>query len=221
MTEISKDYLKMAEKEVGENMVVGKKKRGRRATVRLEPTFWRTCRVLEGEKRLHCLRLVSKTPGLCVLEIAQRLGIRPDEASRSLRALQSRGLITGAPVKRNVRYSAVPNQQVRRAISLLSTMEKMLARAEMTEEEMHEQLSAFRHTRRLKIMTALAQGGMAGPELQWRTGISRVALYRHLALLCRLGHVTRKDNEDDEPVYQLSRPFHPLGRKLRSVWFQQ
>ena len=219
MEEIGMEEKMTASGEKGEKI---KKNRGRKriATVKLEPTFWRTCRVLEGEKRLHCLRLVSKTPGLSVLEVARELGIRPDEASRALRALQSRGLITGTPMKRNVRYVAVPNQNVRRAISLLIAMEKMLAREEMTEEEMHEQMSAFRHTRRLKIMTALTAGGLSGSDLQWRTGISRVALYRHLDLLCRLGHVARKENEDDEYIYQLSRPFHPLGRKLRQVWFR-
>lgn len=184
----------------------------------LEPTFWRTCRVLEGEKRLECLRKVLETPGQSVQEIAKALALREDEASRALRALQSRGLIQGTPFGRMVRYVPVANEAVHSAVALLGTMQRMLKRKTLTEPEMHRQMKAFRHTRRLKIMSALAARPLSLDELQCRTGISRCALYRHLTLLADLGHVVLDGNTK---LYRLSRPKHAFGRRLRALWFRR
>lgn len=181
----------------------------------LAPTFWRTCRVLEGGKRIQCLRSILKTPGLDVSSVAEIVKIRVDEASRALRALQSRGLLTGDPFGRHVRYVPVPNKSVRTAVDLLLALRKMLELKRVSKDQIRRQMKAFRHTRRLKIMKVLAEGPCPLQDLQQGTGISEIALYRHLALLEDLGHV-RKNRKG---LYHLVRPTNRIARALQAAFF--
>lgn len=181
----------------------------------LAPTFWRTCRVLEGGKRLQCLRAILQTPGLDVSCVAEIVKIRVDEASRALRALQSRGLLTGEPFGRHVRYVPVPNKSVRAAVDLLLALKKMLELKQVSKDQMRHQVKAFRHARRLKIMKVLAEGPRPLQDLQRRTGISEIALYRHLALLADLGHVRK----EPKGLYRLVRPTNRVARALRTAFF--
>ena len=182
----------------------------------LEPTFWRTCRVLEGGKRLLCLQTVLDMPGLDVSSVADAAGIRVDEASRALRALQSRGLLTGEPVGRYVCYFPLANKSVRAAVGLLMALKRMVEQDEVSGEEMKRQLKAFRHTRRLKIMKLLAKRPQSFEEIEFQTGISEIALYRHLRLLTDLGHV-RKDKHG--AMFCLTTPPHKVGQMLRKAFF--
>ena len=66
----------------------------RMASVRsLQPTLWRTCRVLANRTRLRMFHLLLHQPGQTVSAIAERLGLTVPVASQNLRALEARGLL--------------------------------------------------------------------------------------------------------------------------------
>ncbi len=59
----------------------------------LNPTLWRTCRMLTGTNRVRLLRELHDHPGQSVSQLAAALGIGPSDASQELRRIQSRGLL--------------------------------------------------------------------------------------------------------------------------------
>ena len=92
----------------------------------LNPTLWRTCRVLANEKRLLCLKAVLEQPGRSVGELAERVCISEALASELLRALQARGLIQANRQSRWVYYSPKPDPMVVDARPLLEVLRRGL-----------------------------------------------------------------------------------------------
>lgn len=58
---------------------------------KLRPTLWRTCRVLASETRLRLLWTLFENEGLCVADLAHRIGISEQNASNQLRSLYISG----------------------------------------------------------------------------------------------------------------------------------
>jgi DNA-binding transcriptional ArsR family regulator len=150
----------------------------------LQPTVWRTCRMLANEVRLRCLKTVFEHPGITVGEVADRTGMFPEHASQCLRALQARGLIRASRRSRWVSYDAVPDHLVPSAAPVLSAMREALFEKRVPEPDLIKTLTAFTHPRRLSILILLSKRGPATPEtLGAAAGISQPAMSRHLSKL--------------------------------------
>lgn len=153
------------------------------------PTIWRTCRALMNARRLACLSVVSKTPGLSVGTIAEMAGIPENQASINLRALQARGLLAARRDGRWIRYFAEADPLVKHASMVLKAVSRELRNAGETEHVL-ETLRAFTHSRRLTILRCLMlQSGATCEVIVLRTHISRPAVCRHLGTLCCAGLV--------------------------------
>lgn len=149
----------------------------------LQPTLWRTARVLASTVRLNCLRGVVTWPGMCVEEIAEANKIDATLASKSLRALQSRGLISAQQESRWVRYFPYTDLQVISAAPVLACMVEVL-RAETSNEQIIHQVTAFTHPRRLILLRHLYKHSPIDKLiLAYTCSISLPALYRHLEKL--------------------------------------
>ena len=59
----------------------------------LNPTLWRTCKMLAGPTRIRLLRQLLATPDEGVSALGRHVGIREATASQELRRIQSRGLL--------------------------------------------------------------------------------------------------------------------------------
>ena len=59
----------------------------------LNPTLWRTCKMLAGQTRIRLLRQLHRQPGPCVADLGKAVGIKRSDASQELRRIQSRGLL--------------------------------------------------------------------------------------------------------------------------------
>ena len=181
---------------------------GREDNPGLEPTLWRTCRVLTHGKRLEILERLAGTGEASVTRIAKDCGVSLPAATQHLRQLQSRGLIRAARRSRWVYYSAAPDPLVKHSKGVLEAVLQALRRRH-THALIRQDLTAFTHPRRLVILRALADHP-AGPfDLAARCRISRPAVFRHLDKLRRRGVV-----EVVVDRYQLAQPPSPLARAL-------
>ena len=152
----------------------------------LQPTLWRTCRVLANERRLDCLKVVlSAKQDVCVDDVAQRIGLSFDKASLCLRALQARGLLKATRQSRWVYYSPVPDPSVPIASPVLMAVRAALLDEKWTDEKMMRTVTAFTHPRRLTILQTLlhSHAPIGACRLSVLTQVSLPALERHLRKL--------------------------------------
>src|SRR5438128_1138106 len=75
-----------------------------RVTGDLQPTLWRTCRVLANDTRLDILGFLFSHPDSTVSAVAQHLDLSLSVASEYLRMLESRSLLEARRVGRWVKY---------------------------------------------------------------------------------------------------------------------
>lgn len=176
----------------------------------LNPTLWRTCRVLASPTRIRLLRHLLEHPGLNVSEMARATGIGESAASQELRRLQSRGLLQRQRTGASVSFRPVPDPQVSSAAPLLSALQKVLAALPAEQDANLCRLAmGLGHERRLQIARELAQSPGTFSELRRVTGIPRDSLMRHLRRMEEahlVGSVQRR--------YRLEWPRHPLARAL-------
>jgi Predicted transcriptional regulators len=163
----------------------------------LQPTLWRTCRVLANERRLDCLRavLLAKQE-LCVEAVAQQVGLPHDQASLCLRALQARGLLKAIRQSRWVYYSPVPDPSVPIASPVLMAVRVALLDEKWTDEKTMRAVTAFTHPRRLTILQTLlhSHAPIGACRLSVLTQVSLPALERHLKKLRDRGMIRLEDD---------------------------
>lgn len=124
----------------------------------LNPTLWRTCRVMAGVHRLELLRLILLEPGQNVSQLAKRLGIGISDASQELRRLQSRGLLRRTCQGRSVVFMPVPDPQVPTAAPLLEILKAALLRARPDLAGLAGMAHALGHERRIALAAVLRNG---------------------------------------------------------------
>jgi DNA-binding transcriptional ArsR family regulator len=150
----------------------------------LNPTLWRTCRVLAGPTRLKLLSQILQIPDQGVTRLAEQVQISESRASQELRRLQSRGLVQAVRCGRWVRYRPVPDPQVASAKPLLMAMKTVLtSSSEEAELETIQIARAFSHSSRLHLLQLLLSGPCSVGALQKSVGASWRATCRHLAIL--------------------------------------
>ena len=145
------------------------------------PTIWRTCRVLANERRLRCLEVVLRQPGLSVGEIAKQVAIPENQASLCLRALQARGLLSARRRSRWVHYFPSPDPLVPAAAHILAVVSQAILTAKWSADRIIHHLTAYTHPRRLTVLPCLLmKDSLTTPVLARETHISWQALTRHL-----------------------------------------
>jgi len=177
----------------------------------LQPTLWRTCRVLANETRLRILAQIMRAGPAHVAGIMQSCGLSEPKASQHLRLLQSRGLLAATRISRYVSYDAKPDPSVGHAADFLEAMRASLRRRETPAEQIRA-FTAFTHPRRILIVRALAEKAMDGVGLAGTCHISLPALHRHLRKLERRGLVRCPTRGDYELVPGLRGLPHDLLR---------
>jgi DNA-binding transcriptional ArsR family regulator len=171
----------------------------------LQPTLWRTCRVLAGRRRLALLGWVHAKRSAGVTELARLTGLPVAVASQELRRLQSRGLLQARRSGRDVGYRFEADLSVQDAVRLVPALRDGFRRdAKGFPARCFRLATGFTHVRRIDIVRSLAAGACAFDGLSRRTGIQKSALARHLAKLVRRGLVDRTRG-----LYRL--PVKPMG----------
>ncbi len=175
----------------------------------LNPTLWRTCRVLANKIRLRVLRELSKRPEQSVSDVARRLGLSLSLASQSLRALNARGLLVARRSGRSVCYSACADRSIPDSAGLLDAILQSFVDDKRAEANIFRYTTAFTHPRRVLVIRSLSEAPMRLHEIRAKTGISPRALCRHLRKLIARGFVKRSDG-----LYMCTVPKHVVGKLL-------
>jgi DNA-binding transcriptional ArsR family regulator len=156
----------------------------------LQPTVWRTCRVLANRTRLRIFRLLVHRSNQTVSAIAQGLDRPLPVISQYLRALEARSLLTVCRMGRQVYYRTDPT--IGNARELVSALRSIFKKDTETIEEIYKLATAFTHPRRVEIYRVLKMGPRSMEQIQIATGISSRALTRHLQKLEARGFVSAR-----------------------------
>jgi DNA-binding transcriptional ArsR family regulator len=108
-------------------------------------------------------------------------------ASKSLRALNARGLLIARRSGPSVYYSPRPNRSIPDSIRLLQIIRKNLADNKKSSEKIFQYSTAFTHPRRILIVKAIRKKPMRFKEISRKTNIPYRALTRHLRKLIGRG----------------------------------
>jgi DNA-binding MarR family transcriptional regulator len=177
------------------------------ATKALQPTLWRTCRVLANYNRLKLLSLVFKTPGQTVTTLADQMNLSLPVTSQYLRAMEARGLLTARRVAGRVEYRPATVDTTGMA-DLVLALRRAFQKDAGASERVFRAATAFTHPRRIELVQALKDSRNFN-ELRGLTGISFQALWRHLSKLEDRGFVQRSKGK-----YIVCQPTDAVGREL-------
>jgi len=162
------------------------------STRSLQPTLWRTCRVLANRNRLQILRLLHHQPGLTVTSVAERLKFTLPRTSQYLRALEARGLLAVRRHSRWVHYQPPAAQAGGPAVGLVAALRWTFQQRTCSTERLFKLITAFTHPRRIQVFRVLQRQARNFNQLKIATRFSERALCRHLRKLEQRGFIARQ-----------------------------
>ena len=178
-------------------------------SVPLQPTLWRTCRVIANRTRLQMLALLFEQPGQTVSAVATRLKQPLSITSEYLRSLEARGLLMVRHVGSRVVYRPSPAATDAPGPALSAALGLAFKRETSPGETVFKLATAFTHPRRIEIFRALQGAPRRVEELQETTHIPYWPLLRHLHKLEKRGFVVCQ-----EEAYSTVKRNDPFGREL-------
>jgi DNA-binding transcriptional ArsR family regulator len=176
----------------------------------LNPTLWRTCRMLAGATRVKLLRELHGRSGRTVTELAQAAGVGISDASQELRRIQSRGFLRADRRGPYVRYRLGADPQVASAAPLLRALRTALAQTRAAPvPEIIRIAQGLAHPRRIAIARALRRAPRRPGQLRAELGLATSSARPHLARLVESGLVKRRGD-----WLVLEPTAHPLAKAL-------
>lgn len=176
----------------------------------LNPTLWRTCKMLAGQSRVRLLRTLHAHPGQSVSELGRLVGLRESATSQELRRIQSRGLLQATRRGRYLIYQMAADPQVTSAAPILKAIRESLATLPPERDiEIVSIGNALAHERRIRLARQLLQQPQPLDELQWNSRIPSRPFYLHLQTLQAGGFIVTREHQ-----VQLITPPHPLAKAL-------
>jgi len=179
----------------------------------LQPTLWRTCRVLANETRLRLLAQLARKQPLGVSQLADLLTLSVPAASQSLRALESRGLLKVKRIRRRVEYRLPTSAEAGAQASLIAGLQTYLRQEPVPIASIMKIATAFTHPSRIQIYRALKSSQKTKSQIQSSISISGPALSRHLQKLTTRGFVAL----DDVGIYSVLKHPNLIGRVLAEM----
>lgn len=176
----------------------------------LNPTLWRTCRMLAGETRIRLLRRLHDQPGLSVSQLAAETGIGRSDASQELRRIQSRGLLKPRREGLQILYRIEADPQVTSAAPLIKALKTALASLPPERDgEICRVAFGLAYPRRIAIARELLAAPRTGLGLARQLQLSGFAVYNHIHILAESGWARRLQQK-----WHLVPPEHPLAGPL-------
>lgn len=176
----------------------------------LNPTLWRTCRMLAGSTRIQLLRQLHDDPGQNIRVRADALGISQPFASQEMRRIQSRGLLQVTRRGPSVVHVPKTDPQVASAAPLLkaiwTTFDTTPPERDM---EMTVIAAGLGHERRIAMVRTLMQGPQTAAQLVAAHPMAPASFYLHLRTLIASGFVQKQGRS-----LIFKTPSHPLAKAL-------
>ena len=179
----------------------------------LNPTLWRTCKMLAGKTRIRLLRQLYAHPGMHVSALGTSVQIGQATASQELRRIQSRGFLQSERRGTYLIYRMAADPQVSSAAPLLGAIQTALSTLSVEEDEQMWVLAAgLSHERRIRIFRSLFKAPQSVLDLQVTLYIPHHSLREHLNTLVKSGFVARSGIR-----FRFKVPDHPLARALAQL----
>jgi len=180
----------------------------------LNPTLWRTCRMLANVRRLNIIKhLVGKEP-LTLTQLATVCKMSVPACSQYTRQITARGLCREIQKGRYAYFDLYPDQSIPFSAILLQSVVASLRDAKKDFKEQMADLTAYTHVRRIKIVNFIAAKGSARLcDMQHELHISESALLRHISKLLRRSVISLSDDER----YHLCNPPTLLAKELKRI----
>ena len=176
----------------------------------LNPTLWRTRRMLAGATRIRLLRELQVRPGQSVSELARAVGIGISDASQELRRIQSRGLLQAERRGVALVYRMEPDPQVGSAAPILKVLRPALASGNGGLDDRILALArGLAHPKRLAIVKSLLHSPKSTYALHRELQTNFANIQRHLNTLVAGGYVRREGH-----LCHFTLPGHPLAKVL-------
>lgn len=153
---------------------------------RLNPSLWRTTRVLANATRLNLLRTFLEWGEANVSTLAVAEGLSMVRASQELRKLNARGLLAVRREGREVFYRMEADPTIEWMAPLSISLRFALMQHRLSNEDVISIMTAFTHPRRIRMVQYIhaAAGRKATlAELASELGCSRSTAYRHIQKL--------------------------------------
>ena len=182
----------------------------------LNPTLWRTCKMLAGKTRVRLLRQLHAHPGQSVSSLGKRVGIHQPAASQELRRIQSRGLLQAEHRGSSLIYRTAADPQVSTAAPLLKAIQSALSGLPPErDEDMCAIATGLSHERRIRILRALISGPHSPLDLQYTLHIPAQPFRKPMLTLRASGFVVPAGHR-----VQFAVPDHPLAKALAKLLLQ-
>jgi DNA-binding transcriptional ArsR family regulator len=178
----------------------------------LNPTLWRTCRVLANAHRLALLEYLTTRAYATVGQVAAALDLPVATASLQLRVLAARGLIVPTRSGRYVHYAFRADPRVRQAVALHRALDWMFAHDRRPCDTIYRLATAFTHPRRIDIVCVLRRQALSFSAIKTACGLSHAATIRHLRKLLDRGVVERT-----ETGIRVAQSAHPLTKAFLAL----
>lgn len=179
----------------------------------LNPTLWRTCRMLASQTRINLLRALVTHPGEGVSALGRRVGIGESAASQELRRIQSRGLLQSERQGALLVYRLAADPQVSSAAPLLKAI--LTAFDQFPSErdsEMCILAAGLAHERRIRMFRHLLGVSSTPRDLAFTLRISSHPFGVHLRTLQAGGWTVQSGKRLTATV-----PNHPLAKALAKL----
>ncbi|MDD3440087.1 MAG: winged helix-turn-helix domain-containing protein [Kiritimatiellae bacterium] len=176
----------------------------------LNPTLWRTCRMLAGSTRIQLLRELHDRPGQNIAALAKAVGISQPYASQEMRRIQSRGFLRPVHQGASLIYQPAPDPQVASAAPLLkAVLAAMEAQSAPHDADISRIAAGLSHERRIALVRSLLQSSKTTAQLRAEIPMAPCSFDLHLRTLIASGFVQRQNRTLSFQV-----PNHPVAKAL-------
>lgn len=177
----------------------------------LNPTLWRTCRMLANARRLRIIhQLIGKDPQT-LTQLATACKMSVPACSQYTRQITARGLCREVRKGRFAYFDLCADPSIPYAASLLKAVIASLKHAKPNYKGQIADLTAYTHVSRIRIVRHIAQHGVCRTcEMKSGLHISKPALIRHINKLTRRNRLQAVKAGG----YQLVQPRTVLAREL-------
>ena len=180
----------------------------------LNPTLWRTCRMLANSRRLKIIQHLIDNGPLTLTELATASSMSLPACSQYTRQITARGLCRETRKGTYAFFDLYPDPSIPYSPYLLLGIIESLLRKKQDYTEPIADLTAYTHVRRIMIVNYLFKEESARLcDMQQDLPISEAALLRHLNKLISRKVVSRSENE----CYHLLKPPTMLSKKLLMI----
>jgi DNA-binding transcriptional ArsR family regulator len=186
------------------------------ASAKLQPTLWRTSRVLANRTRLKIFAIVMREPGLPVTRVASRMALARPIASMYLRALESRGLLEVQRQGRWVKYRVKQKPMEGSAGPLVGALVATMRGGPNSFDALYRSAAVFANPGRIVVFRNLSGKPMSLAELRSATHLSPRTLFRHVEKLKARGFLTGRRLRG-RIQYAARIPKDVFGRALTSM----